>query len=176
MSGLPCAHRKHEQHGRGFSAEELKLHRDRWFKTVADNPEILIRAAQATQTQTGPLEALFAELSFNQIAVGGASDQSFPPLATDQFKRAIATNALASLDDSARYDILQTYKLIGVINDFFLQLAHVDRTGGHGSAWVSASKQQREFRLEATDVIPRTMRELAQALGWHDMRVYDVVE
>ena len=96
--------------GRGFSAEELTLHRDRWFKTVADNPEILIRAAQGTQTQTGPLEALFAELNFNLIACYGNPEESFPPLAVEQFKRAIATNALASLDEKTKTDILLTYK------------------------------------------------------------------
>jgi hypothetical protein len=31
--------------GRRFTLEELRQHRDRWFTTVRDRPEILIRAA-----------------------------------------------------------------------------------------------------------------------------------
>ena len=60
-------------------------------------------SAAQTQTETGPLEALLAELEFNRIAVNdGTQDENFPVLATEQFRRAIATNALAALVPSVR--------------------------------------------------------------------------
>jgi hypothetical protein len=70
--------------GRSFSAEELRLHRDQWFATVKENPEVLIRAAQ-TQTEAGPLQALLAELDFNRIAVVHNIQESCPPLSSRSF-------------------------------------------------------------------------------------------
>src|SRR5688572_2035658 len=63
--------------GRRFTADELKEHRDRWFAIVRDRPEVLLRASQ-TQTETGPLEALLAELDFNRLAVSGNANEGFP--------------------------------------------------------------------------------------------------
>jgi hypothetical protein len=79
----------HSNMGRSFTAAELKEHRNRWFAIVRDRPEVLIRAAQ-TQTETGPLEGLLAELDFNRMSVWGNLDEGFPPLVERQFERAIA--------------------------------------------------------------------------------------
>lgn len=76
--------------GRSFTSDELRQHRDNWFATVRDRPEVLIRAARS-QSETGPLEALLAELDFNRLAVSGNPNEGFPPLAVNQFERAIAT-------------------------------------------------------------------------------------
>jgi HNH endonuclease len=152
--------------GRSFTPKELRLHRERWFETVAKNPEVLIRAAQTTQTQTGPLEALLAELNFNLIACAGPADESFPPLAVEQFKRAIATNAVAALDDTTRLHVLLTYKRIAVLNQTFEDMAHADRHGGSGSQWAGVRDEQGLRREETTGSIQDAMNRLATALGW----------
>jgi hypothetical protein len=97
--------------GRSFSPEELKLHRDRWLDTISKQPEVLLRSSE-TQKEAGPLEALHSEMEFNRVAVGGARDDAFPPLAVKQFERAIATNALSALDEMTRGDIQDTYVVI----------------------------------------------------------------
>jgi hypothetical protein len=156
--------------GRSFTAEELRLHRDRWFETVKTNPEVLIRAAQTPQTQTGPLEALFAELNYNILAVYGSLDEAFPPLAVEQFKRTIATNALASLDESTKTQILLTYRLIAIVNQSFEDLAHATRAGGAGSQWADVYNNQRGNRLQAVSSIQQSMTKLAAALGWGELQ------
>src|SRR5687768_566859 len=60
--------------GRRFSAAELVIRRDRWFDVVRDRPEVLLAASQS-QSETGPLEALLAELEFNLASVSGHSEE-----------------------------------------------------------------------------------------------------
>jgi hypothetical protein len=121
--------------GRRFTPDELRHHRDGWLKTVRDRPEVLIRAAQ-TQTETGPLEALLAELDFNLIAVSdGTLEEGFPLLATEQFRRAIATNALAALPEDSRQSVHRAYGLMTRVNYHFEEMARMDRSGGSGGTW-----------------------------------------
>ncbi|HJZ97004.1 MAG TPA: HNH endonuclease signature motif containing protein, partial [Candidatus Solibacter sp.] len=128
----------HSNMGRRFTAAELKEHRNRWFTIVRDRPEVLIRAAHS-QAETGPLEALLAELEFNRIAVSdGTPDEDFPVLATEQFRRAIATNALAALAPSVRESVHRVYGLVVRVNYHFEEMARMDRSGGSGGAWAAA--------------------------------------
>lgn len=151
--------------GRRFTPDELRHHRDRWFATVGDHPEVLIRAAQ-TQTDTGPLEALLAELEFNRIAVfDGTLQENFPVLATEQFKRAIATNALAALPSGIRESVHRVYGLMVRVNYHFEEMARMDRTGGAGSPWAGARDQRTKLRGYLRESIPRVIDDLERALG-----------
>ena len=87
--------------GRRFTADELKMQRDRWMATVREHPDVLVRAAQAL-TATGPLEALFSVMEYNRTAIIGGVDEPYPPLTVRQFERVIGTNALAALDEVTR--------------------------------------------------------------------------
>ena len=151
--------------GRRFTAAELKEHRDRWFAIVRDRPETLIRAAR-TQTETGPLEALLAELEFNRLAVtDGAPDEGFPVLATEQFRRAIATNSLAALDASVRESVHRAYGLMSRVNYHFEEMARMDRSGGSGGAWAGARQERTKLKLSLRELIPIVTENLEKALG-----------
>jgi hypothetical protein len=150
--------------GRRFTPDELQQHRDRWFQTVRERPEVLIRAAQ-TQTETGPLEALLAELDFNRMAVSGNPNEGFPVLATEQFRRAIATNALAALPDSFRESVHRAYGLMIRVNYHFEEMARMERTGGAGGAFAATQQERNKLRAQLVDVIPIVINNLERALG-----------
>lgn len=151
--------------GRRFTSEELRQHRDRWFATVRDHPEVLIRGAQ-TQSETGPLEALLAELEFNRIAVSdGTLEEDFPVLATDQWKRAIATNALASLAGGVRESVHRAYGLMIRVNYHFEEMAYMERTGGSGGAWAGARENRTKLRRQLREVVPIVIDNLERSLG-----------
>jgi hypothetical protein len=155
----------HSNMGRGFTAAELRQHRDHWFAIGRDRPEVLIRAAQ-TQSETGPLEALLAELAFNRIAVSdGGLDENFPVLATEQFKRAIATNALSALAPSVREAVHRVYGLMVRVNYHFEEMANMERTGGSGGAWAGVRQQRTSLRGSLRELIPLVIDQLEQALG-----------
>ena len=150
--------------GRSFSAAELKLHRDRWFATVRERPEVLIRGA-LTQTETGPLEALLAEIHFNKLAVEGPENEAFSPPKESQFDRAIATNALATLAATPREAVQRAYALIRLMNYEFETLKTIDRTGGKGSAYASVLGELKTHRAQLVNVLPGVIEHLARALG-----------
>ncbi len=96
--------------GRRFSAVELRRHRDDWFGIVRESPEKLL-ARRSEIAETGPLESLLAELRFNaHIGV------EHSPMENAQFRRAIATNALESLDAAGREAVHLVYRDIGTVN------------------------------------------------------------
>ncbi len=149
--------------GRRFSAGELKELRDRWFSTVRDRPEVLIRATHQ-QTETGPLEALLAELDYNRVAIGGNPAEGFPPLATDQFKRAIATNALAALSPTVREQLQRAYMMVDQVNYHFREMAAMDRSGGSGGAFAATQSVRDKLRRQLVELVPRTISMLEEAL------------
>lgn len=154
--------------GRRFTAGELLEHRNRWFAVVRDRPEVLVRAARS-QTETGPLEALLSELEFNRLAVfEGTLDENFPPLGTEQFHRAIATNALAALEPGMREGLNRTYGLMIRINYHFDEMARMDRSGGAGGAWAHAKAERTKLRGHLRELIPRMIDSLERALGRGD--------
>jgi hypothetical protein len=132
---------------------------------VRDHPEVLLRAAQ-TQSETGPLEALLAELEFNRIAVfDGTLDENFPVLATEQFRRAIATNALSALAPGVRESVHRVYGLMVRVNYHFEEMARMDRSGGAGGAWAGARQERTKLRGHLRESIPRVIQNLRNALG-----------
>jgi hypothetical protein len=146
--------------GRAFSTAELQEHRDRWFEIVRDRPEILVRGARH-QIETGPLEALLAELDYNRVAVSGNRDEGFPPLATEQFSRAIATNALAALETSVRESVQRLYALIARINYDFEQLAYKGRSDGMFKATID---ERNKLRVAVSEQIDGVIARLGTSL------------
>jgi hypothetical protein len=154
--------------GRRFTADELKIHRERWMTTVREHPEILVRAAR-TLSETGPLEALLSELDFNRVAVAGKRDDSFPPLATSQFERGIAANALAALDAHTRQRVSQTYVYILRINYHFDELATMQRARTpDGDPFKATVNARNDLRMLLQKLIPYAMVHLARSLGRDD--------
>jgi hypothetical protein len=150
--------------GRQFTSDELRLHREQWFAIVRDRPEVLVRASHA-QSETGPLEALLAELDFNRMAVSGHPDEGFPPLATEQFSRVIATNALAALPQGTRESVQRAYVLIRRINYHFDEMSNMERVGGSGGAFHATTQVRNELRQQLVSVLPVVIQNLEGALG-----------
>jgi hypothetical protein len=151
--------------GRRFTALELKAHRDRWFMIVENRPEVLIRAAQ-NQNEAGPLEALLAELAFNRLVVAdGTEHDPIPPLATEQFRRVIATNALAALPSTTRESVHRAYSLTLRVNYRLDEMARMDRSGGAGGAWAFTREDMGKLKLQLRDLIPTLVDNLERALG-----------
>lgn len=150
--------------GRRFTASELKEHRDRWFAIVRDRPEVLLRAAQS-QTETGPLEAMLAELDFNRLAVSAPVNEAFPPLVENQFERAIAANALTALPTSTREAVHRVYRLVRLVNARFAEMVAMDRSSGRGGAFAATQDERNKERLQLVEVLPRVIDQLEEALG-----------
>lgn len=86
--------------GRHFTQTELREHKRRWLEVCQDRPDILVHATR--RAETGPIEALMSELEYNRVLVTGDDHRNdFATLAANQFDRAIAGNALASLEPHA---------------------------------------------------------------------------
>ena len=149
--------------GRRFTADELKLHRDRWMTTVREHPDVLVRTAQ-TLTETGPLEALFSEMEFNRTAIIGGKDDPYPPLTVKQFERAIGTNALAALDETTRDEIQRTYADIYRLNFHFDELIRMPLRSG--AAFVSTTNVRNDLKMRLQRTIPNAMLMMARALDW----------
>jgi hypothetical protein len=140
----------------------LRRHRDQWFAVVREHPEKLL-SASTVATESGPLEALLAELAFNRWLVTGPPDSDYPPLEVAQFRRAIAANALAVLAPSAEESVSHAYRAVKRINQFFEQLLHLaPGERGYGSA-VTVRNDLRDALRDR--LIPNALRELERALG-----------
>ena len=148
--------------GRRFTPSELRRHQEQWFGVVREHPEKLLGASRMT-TESGPLEALLAELGFNLRLVAGAEGTDYPPLEVSQFRRAIAANALAVLPPDADAAVSRVYGAVGRINYQFERLLHltVDET-----AYKPTVKVRNELRNALRDqLIPHALEALESALG-----------
>jgi hypothetical protein len=150
--------------GRRFRAEELREHKRRWIDLVANSPSALIAAAQQ-QAETGPLEALLAELEYNLVAATLPSREGFPPFAVRQFDRTIATNAIAALPENTRRKLLNLYGFMNRLNYHLQEMIAVDRSGGHGSAYASVKDVAGRLRDGLVPSIREVIPLLATALG-----------
>ena len=153
--------------GRRFTQRKLKEHRRRWLELVASNPGVLIDAAQR-QTETGPLEALHAELDFNGMAL---REGDLPPLAVLQFERATATNALSTLAQETRELIQRVYATSRLINYHLQAMAAMDRSGGRGGrggAFANAQDEVGRLRGGLHGPVQQAKEALDAALGRGD--------
>ena len=150
--------------GRRFTSGELKEHKRRWLKLVATSPSALVDAAQR-QTETGPLEALQAELDYNGLAL---RDGELSPLAVRQFERATATNALSALSPTTREIVLRVYASISQVNYQLQAMTAMDRTGRQGGPFMSAKLQVGKLRGELHGPVRQAKEVLNAALGRGD--------
>jgi hypothetical protein len=147
--------------GRQYSPEELRLHRDRWFELVRERPEVLLRAG-STQTETGPLEALVAELGFNHVATVAPG---LAPLTVKQFERAIATCALLSLTKEVGKPLLLAYADVCALNYALEELRVVDRAGGRQSAYQTVRERVDALRTKLAETLPDVRDRLRDSLS-----------
>jgi hypothetical protein len=152
--------------GRHFTMDELLLLKQRWLTLCREQPELLIQAAQRQATETGPLEALLAELEYNVVVVGGAPDQAFPQLAAKQFDRAIATNAFSPLAGELRQELFTVYRLIHETNRLVEKLTHLTPDDARSAALLrSTDTVARQHRERLVVDLPPAVQHLASALG-----------
>ena len=151
--------------GRSFSSQELKLRRDRWFEIVRDRPEVIIRGSR--NNETGPLEALLAELQYNKTALSGHRADGFPPPLTTQFERAIATNSLSALPNITSESVQTAYATMFRVRFHFEEMARMDRSGGSGGAYANAANARNQLREQLRESLPVVIENLQAALG-HD--------
>jgi hypothetical protein len=139
--------------------------KDEWLGLGRTRPEVLIQAALRMPTETGPLEALLAELEYDLVVVGGALDQGFPQLGAE-FDRAIGVNALAPRDGELRSRLLETYKLVNDTNRLIEKLTHLTAQEQRGaSMYRSTDKVLRENRERLRAELPPAIAALGSALG-----------
>jgi hypothetical protein len=134
---------------------------------VARDPSALIAASQQ-HVETGPLEALLAELEYNSALAALPAREGFPPFAISQFERAIASNAIAALDDNTRRQILNLYGFINLVNYHLKEMIAVDRSGGQMSAYASVDEKARRLRDGLLPNIRNAILSLSAALGRTD--------
>lgn len=156
--------------GRHFTPAELHLLKNEWLELCRIQPAILIQAAQRPPTETGPLEALLAELEYDLVVVSGPLDQGLPPLGSAQFDRAIAVNALAPLVADVRSRLLETYRLVNDTNRLIEKLTHLTPQDQRSSAmYRSTDNVLKENRGRLRSELRAAFTALASALGRPDV-------
>jgi hypothetical protein len=152
--------------GRHFTKEELHILKRSWLQLCRDRPEALIRSAQTAVAEAGPLEALLSEIEYDQVVIDEPLDRAIPFLATAQFDRAIAANALGALDAATRLTLLKTYKLVSEANRLTDKLTHLTPEGTRGSATLrSTDSVLKQHRTDLLAALPAAYGALATALG-----------
>ena len=115
------------------------------------------------RAESGPLEALLAELEFNKHAVSGDRGSSFPPLENTQFRRAIALNALASLSTEAEGAVFLAYRAVGTLNHY-LEAMMTMREAEMDYAGVRRKRDDVRENLQRT-LLPDAVHHLGLSLG-----------
>lgn len=148
--------------GRRFTEGELRQHRDHWLQLVRDKPELLIRAAER-HSESGPLEAVLAELAYNAVVVDGANG---PMPAVKQFERAIGANAFSALSPEARNEVHHVYLRLNELVRLNLYLLNLT-PGSNAATATSNVIGENRFLLRYT-LIPKAIAMLENALGRGD--------
>jgi hypothetical protein len=109
--------------------EELRGHKAQWLRICEGQPHLLIAATHTADV--GPLQALVDELEYNQ-AISGVG--MIGALFTDeQFRRAIAEGAVATLEPDLKAAILAAYAAMSASNERSRALMNLSvRDGGWG--------------------------------------------
>lgn len=151
--------------GRQFTQAELREHKRRWLEVCREQPAALIQTNRATGA-AGPLEALLAELEYNQILLTGDDHRAdFATPAIAQFERAIAANALSSLEAIQREQLFRTYKLVTEIGDSIRsRMSHPPGSNPFNVISNEIGQKRRQLREQ----LPRTIANLRGALGSDD--------
>ena len=109
---------------------------------------------------------MLSELEYNSILLTGDDHRSdYAMLVVAQFDRAIAANALSSLDAVLRERVYRTYKLITETSDLIRsRMAHPPG----GNPYNVISNQISEKRRALRGQLPDTVTGLQRALGAND--------
>ena len=151
--------------GRHFSQIELTEHKRRWLEICRERPDVLIQANRRS-AETGPLEAVLAELEYNQILLTGDNyHEDYATPQASQFDRAIAANAVASLEPAVREQLFRTYKSIGETADMIR--SRLAQSPG-GNAYNVLSNRIRDRRVRLRDELTAASLILKAALGIGD--------
>lgn len=147
--------------GRKFRPDELRRHRDQWFRICAEKPEAMLAAAW--DGDVGPLQALMDELEFNKVVAScSTKDKRGALFLSAQFLRAVQEGMIAILDDSLKNAILQAYVTISRANQYIVAEANQDvKTASWGNAQMKAA----EAIDEAKGLIDAALKELARFLA-----------
>ncbi len=151
--------------GRHFSPSELHEHKRRWLEICRDRPDVLMQANRHNSA-TGPLEAVLAELEYNQVLVTGEDyHQEYATPQASQFDRAIAANAMESLEPAVRAELFKPYKSVGETADMIRsRLAQTP----NGNGYNVLSNRIRERRVRLRHELSSASRALRHALGVAD--------
>lgn len=148
--------------GRHFTRAELLEHKRRWLEICRESPEVIVQSARRS-AETGPLEALLSELEYNSVLLTGDDHRhDYATLVASQFDRALAANALASLDATIRQQIFRAYKSITETADL------IRSRMGHppgSSPYNGLSNAIKDRRVHLRDEIPPAILALKAALG-----------
>ncbi|MCX5732790.1 MAG: HNH endonuclease signature motif containing protein [candidate division NC10 bacterium] len=101
--------------GRKYLPEELHAHKDQWLDICQRRPEIFVGVSR--DADVGPLQALIDELEFNtRVAAYPQINDQGCLFHEDQFRRAIHTGNIATLDDGLKANIVEAYVSMGAAN------------------------------------------------------------
>ncbi len=147
--------------GRKFLPEELRLHRDQWFRICAEQPGVLLSASRAADV--GPLQALIDELEFNaKVATKPDSAEQGCAFHEQQFRRAIHEGSIAILKDEIRDAVTEAYVALGAAN----RLIETAWTHPKGSnPWANGVNEARDRIVAARSRIQRAKDELLRFLA-----------
>jgi hypothetical protein len=122
-------HSYNRQHPRGrkFLPDELRGHKSQWLETCETHPEILIAATRTADV--GPLQALIDELEFNRVAGQYSGNLKGALFNDEQFRRAIAHGAVATLENGLKQAILDAYAAMSRSNQLVLAAINQDVHG-----------------------------------------------
>jgi hypothetical protein len=109
--------------GRKFLPEELRAHKEKWLQVCRDHPEILV--ASSRTADVGPLQALIDELEYNKV-VCGHIDNRGALFGDEQFRRATAHGAIATLEPGLKQAILEAYAAMSRANQRILAEMSID--------------------------------------------------
>jgi 5-methylcytosine-specific restriction endonuclease McrA len=125
-------HSYNPQHPRGrkFLPEELRGHKSQWLEVCEKHPELLITATRTADV--GPLQALVDELEFNMVVSRYGPAQMGALFSEEQFRRAIAHGAVATLEPGLKQAILEAYAAMSRSNQRVLSAINTD-----GAAWLT---------------------------------------
>ena len=136
-------HSYNDRHPRGrkFLPDELRAHKERWLEICWTQPEVLVSSLRTADV--GPLQALIDELEFNKVVCAHTNNRG-ALFGDEQFRRAIAHGAIATLKPGLKQAILEAYAATSHANQRILAEMSMDvyREGSaRPDAAISAVKE-----------------------------------
>jgi len=141
-------HSYNDRHPRGrkFMPDELRGHKEQWLEICKQSPEILVSSCRTADV--GPLQALIDELEFNAV-VSSTLNNRGALFSDEQFRRAIAHGAIATLESGLKQAILEAYAATSRANQRILaEMGHDPGSEFIGGIRDAAIKAIQEANLK----------------------------